>query len=190
MGVGEDAAQRVQFHRARNDRQEQEEGGEDPQRAPQRETSPAHTIPQTGRSSRTMNDSRRTNLLPYTALGVGILSLGFSGIFVRWAHAPGVVTSFYRMAIAVALMALPFARRLRAAGGVPAAGPRAARPGGGPQFLPHAHRRRAQGAAVRPPPPRRRRDPRGGTAHRAARRALLRRRRRALGDRRRVGRGK
>src|SRR3989304_3155829 len=130
MGVGEDAAQRVQFHRARNDRQEQEEGGEDPQRAPQRETSPAHTIPQTGRSSRTMNDSRRTNLLSYTALGVGILSLGFSGIFVRWAHAPGVVTSFSRMAIAVALIALPFARRLRAAGGIPAAGLRSALLGG------------------------------------------------------------
>jgi len=77
-----------------------------------------------------MSDSRRTNLLSYTALGVGILSLGFSGIFVRWAHAPGVVTSFYRMAIAVVLMALPFARRLRAAGGIPAAGLRLALLGG------------------------------------------------------------
>src|SRR3989304_6965890 len=77
-----------------------------------------------------MSDSQRTNLLSYAALGVGILSLGFSGIFVRWAHAPGVVTSFYRMAIAVALMALPFARRLRAAGGIPAAGLRPAPLGG------------------------------------------------------------
>src|SRR3972149_11966681 len=122
MGVGEDAAQRVQFHGARNDRQQQQEGGEDPQRAPHRETSPGHTIPQTGRSSRTMSDSRRTHLLSYAALGVGILSLGFSGIFVRWAHAPGVGSSFYRVAIAVVLMALPFARRRRAAGRIPAAG--------------------------------------------------------------------
>ena len=77
-----------------------------------------------------MSDSRRTNLLSYAALGVGILSLGFSGIFVRWAHAPGVVTSFYRMAIAVVLIALPFARRLRAAGRIPAAGLRYALLGG------------------------------------------------------------
>ncbi len=76
-----------------------------------------------------MSDSRRTQLLPYAALGVGILSLGFSGIFVRWAHAPGVVTSFYRMAIAVVLMALPFTRR-RSAGGIPAAGLRYALFGG------------------------------------------------------------
>lgn len=77
-----------------------------------------------------MSDSHRTNLLSYAALGVGILSLGFSGIFVRWAHAPGVVTSFYRMAIAVVLMALPFARRRRAAGRIPAAGLRYALLGG------------------------------------------------------------
>ena len=35
--------------------------------------------------------------LPYLALAVGILSLGFSAIFVRWAQAPGIITSFYRM---------------------------------------------------------------------------------------------
>jgi drug/metabolite transporter (DMT)-like permease len=38
--------------------------------------------------------------LAYAGLGVGILALGFSALFVRWAAAPGPVTGFYRMAIA------------------------------------------------------------------------------------------
>ncbi len=50
--------------------------------------------------------------LPYLALGAGILSLGFSAIFVRWAAAPGVVSSFYRMAIATVAVAAPFAIRM------------------------------------------------------------------------------
>lgn len=49
----------------------------------------------------------------YLALGISILSLSFSAIFVRWANAPGLVTSFYRMAIAVVLLAWPFYRRVR-----------------------------------------------------------------------------
>ncbi|MCI0396992.1 MAG: DMT family transporter [Chloroflexi bacterium] len=47
-------------------------------------------------------------------LAIGIVSLGFSGIFVAWANAPGVVTGFYRMAIALLALAWPFARRLPA----------------------------------------------------------------------------
>jgi drug/metabolite transporter (DMT)-like permease len=50
----------------------------------------------------------RSPVLPYLALGVVILCLGFSAIFVRLAHAPGPVTSFYRLAIA-ALILTPFA---------------------------------------------------------------------------------
>ncbi len=60
-----------------------------------------------------MTDSHRPHLLPYLALGVGVLSLGFAAIFVRWANAPGPVTSFYRLAIAVALLAWPFYRRVK-----------------------------------------------------------------------------
>jgi drug/metabolite transporter (DMT)-like permease len=41
-------------------------------------------------------------------LGVGILALGFSALFVRWAAAPGPVTGFYRMAIA-SIILLPIA---------------------------------------------------------------------------------
>lgn len=46
----------------------------------------------------------RPAALPYLAMGVGILGLGFSAIFVRWAAAPGPVTGLYRMAIATALV--------------------------------------------------------------------------------------
>ncbi len=37
-------------------------------------------------------------------MGLGILALGFSALFVRWASAPGPVTGFYRMAIATAVL--------------------------------------------------------------------------------------
>jgi len=43
--------------------------------------------------------------LPYLALLAGILALSFSALFVRWAQAPGTVTSFYRMAIAALALA-------------------------------------------------------------------------------------
>jgi drug/metabolite transporter (DMT)-like permease len=51
--------------------------------------------------------------LPYLALAFGSLALGFSGIFVAWAHAPGAVSGFYRMVIAVAVMAVPFGVEVR-----------------------------------------------------------------------------
>lgn len=41
----------------------------------------------------------KTKILPYLALISGILALSLSSLFVRWAEAPGAVTSFYRMAI-------------------------------------------------------------------------------------------
>jgi len=69
-----------------------------------------------------VTDSRKLIVRSYLALGVGILSLGFSAIFVRWAGAPGTVTSFYRMAIAVVVMAWPFFRRARSGGGLPRRG--------------------------------------------------------------------
>jgi drug/metabolite transporter (DMT)-like permease len=48
--------------------------------------------------------------LPYLALAVGILSLSQSGMFIRWAQAPGTITVFYRLFIA-ALILLPFVVR-------------------------------------------------------------------------------
>ena len=74
-----------------------------------------------------MNPSRFSG---YLALGVGILSLGFSAIFVRWANAPGIVAGFYRVAIATALLAWPFYRRVKAQGGLSRRGLRFAVLGG------------------------------------------------------------
>lgn len=57
------------------------------------------------------NQANDRGLLPYLAISVGIISLGFSPIFIRWANAPGIVTAFYRMAIPVVVMAWPFSLR-------------------------------------------------------------------------------
>ena len=46
-------------------------------------------------------------LLAYGALAIGILSLSFSAMFVRWANAPGPVTAFYRLFFSIFLL-LPF----------------------------------------------------------------------------------
>lgn len=81
-------------------------------------------------SEDTATASQKSYLMPYLALGVGILSLGFSAIFVRWANAPGPVTSFYRMAVAVVVLAWPFYRRVRARGKLPRRGLQMAALGG------------------------------------------------------------
>jgi drug/metabolite transporter (DMT)-like permease len=52
----------------------------------------------------------RQTILPYTALGVCILALSTSAIFIKFADAPGPVTGFYRMFIATVLLS-PFAIR-------------------------------------------------------------------------------
>ena len=49
----------------------------------------------------------------YLALALAVAGLGFSAIIVRWAAAPGVVAGFYRVAIAAAVLALPFRADLR-----------------------------------------------------------------------------
>lgn len=47
------------------------------------------------------------SLTAYLALGIGIVSLSFSAMFVRWADAPGPVTAFYRLFLSIFLL-LPF----------------------------------------------------------------------------------
>lgn len=69
-----------------------------------------------------MSPTHRSGFLAYLWLGIGIISISFSAIFVRWAGAPGPVASFYRMAIAVLLLAWPFYRRARAQGSLPRLG--------------------------------------------------------------------
>lgn len=50
---------------------------------------------------------QNNSLSAYAALGVGIVSLSFSAMFVRWADAPGPVTAFYRLLFSIFLL-LPF----------------------------------------------------------------------------------
>jgi drug/metabolite transporter (DMT)-like permease len=51
--------------------------------------------------------------LPYLALALAVVSLGFSAIFVRWAGAPGTVSAFYRVGLAAVVMAVPALRRVK-----------------------------------------------------------------------------
>lgn len=47
-------------------------------------------------------------LLPYFSLGLGVIILGFSAIFVRQADAPSVVLNLYRMGTAAVILTVPF----------------------------------------------------------------------------------
>ncbi len=51
--------------------------------------------------------TQNKSLLSYAALGVGVLALSFSGMFVRWADAPGPITAFYRLFFSIFLL-FPF----------------------------------------------------------------------------------
>lgn len=48
----------------------------------------------------------------YGILAVGIVSIAMSGIFTRWAHVPGPVSAFYRVAIAEIVLAPVFMRSI------------------------------------------------------------------------------
>ena len=56
------------------------------------------------------------DLLAYLALGMGILALSFSAMFVRWANAPGPVTAFYRLFFSIFLLLPLFFPRLKTSG--------------------------------------------------------------------------
>lgn len=55
----------------------------------------------------------------YLILLLGVLGLGFSGIFVRWAGAPGAVAGFYRTGIACLVLTIPFVHNLRGSPALP-----------------------------------------------------------------------
>ena len=55
------------------------------------------------------------SLLPYLALGTGILALSMSAMFVRWADAPGPVTGFYRLLFSTVLLTPVFVYNQRKA---------------------------------------------------------------------------
>ncbi|MCL4489538.1 MAG: DMT family transporter [Chloroflexi bacterium] len=46
-------------------------------------------------------------LLPLVALIASVIVMGSTAIFIKWANAPGAVFGFYRMAIAIAISAIP-----------------------------------------------------------------------------------
>lgn len=60
-----------------------------------------------------MNRSDSPTFLPYVALLTGLLLLGLSAIFVRLAGAPGTVAAWYRVALAVAVVAPAFGWHIR-----------------------------------------------------------------------------
>jgi drug/metabolite transporter (DMT)-like permease len=57
--------------------------------------------------------SPNKSISAYLALAVGIVSLSFSAMFVRWANAPGPVTAFYRLFFSIFLLLPFFLPRLR-----------------------------------------------------------------------------
>lgn len=55
----------------------------------------------------------RTRTLAYLSLLGGIIALSLSPLFLRWADAPGVTTSFYRMTVAAIVLAIPGWKAMR-----------------------------------------------------------------------------
>ncbi len=47
----------------------------------------------------------------YAAFVLGVICIGFSAIFTKWANVDGPVSGFYRVAIATVVLALPYALR-------------------------------------------------------------------------------
>lgn len=45
----------------------------------------------------------------YLALALGVVCIGFSAIFTKWAQVPGSVSAFYRVAIATVVLSVPYA---------------------------------------------------------------------------------
>jgi drug/metabolite transporter (DMT)-like permease len=73
------------------------------------------TVPAIGLEPSLASPARRTavmqspRLKAYLALAVGVICIGFSAIFTKWADVPGTVSAFYRVAIATVVLAVPFA---------------------------------------------------------------------------------
>jgi drug/metabolite transporter (DMT)-like permease len=55
-----------------------------------------------------MFKGKTANIYAYLFLGIGVVIIGFSAIFVRLAGTPGTITAFYRMAIASVMITIPF----------------------------------------------------------------------------------
>ena len=75
----------------------------------------AETTPEIKSESKLQNPQLRA----YAALALGVVCIGFSAIFTKWANVEGPVSGFYRVAISTVVLALPYvlmtARKRRAA---------------------------------------------------------------------------
>lgn len=54
-------------------------------------------------------EAHNIKLRAYIALAVGVVCIGFSAIFTKWADVEGSVSAFYRVVIATAALAIPYA---------------------------------------------------------------------------------
>ncbi|MBN1597388.1 MAG: DMT family transporter [Bacteroidales bacterium] len=64
-----------------------------------------------------MNERKNlSGIKVYMALLVGLSFMCFAAIFIKASHAPGIVTAFYRMAIASVVLVIPFMIRLKISG--------------------------------------------------------------------------
>lgn len=61
----------------------------------------------------TISDQSSNRTRAYVVLALSLIGMGFSGIFVSLANAPGATSAFYRMAIPVVVLAIPFFRGLK-----------------------------------------------------------------------------
>lgn len=59
---------------------------------------------------------QHTHTRAYVVLALSLIGMGFSGIFVSLAGAPGAVAGFYRMGVACVALLIPFARGLHREG--------------------------------------------------------------------------
>lgn len=58
----------------------------------------------------------RSKIWAYIFLIIGVITIGFTAIFVKWANAPGTVTAFYRMFLSSIFMLVPFLFHLKKTG--------------------------------------------------------------------------
>ncbi len=55
-----------------------------------------------------LTNKKPSKIFLYVLLIIGVIILGFSAIFVKWANAPGSVTAFYRILFAILIIIIPF----------------------------------------------------------------------------------
>ncbi|MEO8285072.1 MAG: DMT family transporter [Chloroflexota bacterium] len=75
-------------------------------------TTQPQALPKANPHPRTAAIRRRmqsTRVRAYAALALGAICIGFSAIFTKWSGIPGPVSAFYRVLIATAALAIPYA---------------------------------------------------------------------------------